>query len=465
MGDKLTVRNPYSGEVVGFAPRNMVREVDEAIETAREGAAGMRATTLHDRRRMLTGAAGQLQEHRDELSVLLTREAGKTIRETRAEVDRAASIFDLAAAELVAPPGDVLALDALPNGAAMTGYCMREPRGIIGGITPWNVPLALAAHKIAPALAAGNSIVLKPAEQTPLSSLLLRDLLLNAGVPENGLLVITGLGEEAGDALVRHPNIAMLSFTGSREVGVRLPAAAGFKKVSLELGGNSPLVVTPSANLEATANAIVRGAFAVAGQLCISVQRVIAHRTILGDLLTMVSEVASKLVVGDPVSDTTDVGTLISREACDRIEKLVADLKSAGAQVVVGGKREAECIYLPTVLTSVEHGGRMLQQEAFGPVVMFLQYTQFDEAIAIANSTDYGLNAAIWTNNYEEAMRAARELQAGTVIVNESTTFRSDLMPYGGIKQSGMGREGVRFAIDEMSVMKTVCFGRPISSN
>jgi glyceraldehyde-3-phosphate dehydrogenase (NADP+) len=460
MANVLTVRNPYTGEVVGEVPCCHVEELNRGVETAAIGAAEMRATTLHQRRRMLAVAAERLVAHRAELSALLTSESGKTIRETCAEVARAASIFELAAAELVAPLGDVLALDALPNGAGMLGYCMREPRGVIGAITPWNVPLALAAHKIAPALAAGNSVVLKPAEQTPLSSLLMCKLLVEAGIPANALVVCTGLGEEVGAALVRHPGVAMVSFTGSREVGVALPAAAGFKKVSLELGGNSPLVVTPSANLEAAAGAIVRGAFAVAGQLCISVQRVIAHRSIMANLVSLVSEATSKLVVGDPASEATDVGTLISSEACQRVEGLVNDLRQAGAQVLTGGSRLGECVYQPTVLGAVVRDHPAVQQEAFGPIVMFIAYEQFSEAVQIANSTEYGLNVAIWTNSHDEAMAGARELQAGTVIINESTTFRSDLMPYGGIKQSGMGREGVRFAIEEMSITKTICYGR-----
>ncbi len=465
MSDKFTVRNPYSGEVVGSASRNGTIEVNQGVELASAGADAMQATSLHDRRGMLADAARRLLQRRDELSQLLTRESGKTIRETRAEVDRAAAIFELASAELVAPLGDVLALDAMPNGVGMIGYCMRQPRGIIGAITPWNVPLALAAHKIAPALAVGNSIVLKPAEQTPLSSILMCEILADAGVPANALVVCTGLGEEAGVALVRHPKVAMISFTGSREVGIQMPAVAGFKKVSLELGGNSPLLVTPSSNLAAAANAIIRGAFAVAGQLCISVQRVIAHRSIVSDLLDRVCTGVSNLVVGDPVSETTDMGTLISSEACTRIENLVNQLKRSGAGVLTGGRREGECIYLPTVLTSVNNNEPSVAKEAFGPVVMFLQYEHFEEAVAIANGTEYGLNAAIWTNDYEEAMLGARTLQAGTVIINESTAFRSDLMPYGGIKQSGMGREGVRFAMEEMSVTKTICFGKPLPAS
>lgn len=459
MTNVLTVRNPYTGEVVGEVPCCHVEDLNRSVETAALGAAEMRATTLHQRRRMLAASAERMVAHRAELSALLTSESGKTIRETRAEVARAASIFELAAAELVAPTGEVLALDALPNGAGMLGYCMREPRGVIGAITPWNVPLALAAHKIAPALAAGNSIVLKPAEQTPLSSLLMCKLLVEAGIPANALVVCTGRGDEVGAALVRHPGIAMVSFTGSREVGVALPSAAGFKKVSLELGGNSPLVVTPSANLEAAAGAIVRGAFAVAGQLCISVQRVVAHRSIMANLVSLVSEATSKLVVGDPASEATDVGTLISSEACQRVEGLVNDLRQAGAQVLTGGNRLGDCVYQPTVLAAVVRDHPAVQQEAFGPIVMFIAYEQFSEAVHIANSTEYGLNAAIWTNNHDEAMAGARLLQAGTVIINESTTFRSDLMPYGGIKQSGMGREGVRFAIEEMSIIKTICYG------
>jgi glyceraldehyde-3-phosphate dehydrogenase (NADP+) len=457
---EIIVRNPYSGEEVGRVPRGTAADVDRAVREAAEGVGIMRAMPLHRRAEILTKIGQRLLQETEALARLIVAEAGKTIRESRTEVGRAAGIFQLAAEEARRLHGDTLPFDALPNGDGRTGYWVLEPVGIVGAITPWNVPLALTAHKIAPALGAGNAVVHKPAEQTPLSALRLYEIMRECGLPELAMRVVTGLGEEAGDALVTHPDVPFVSFTGSREVGVKLPGRAGFKRVALELGGNSPVIVAASADIVAAADAIVKGGFAVAGQLCISVQRIIAHRTILSALQHEILERVNRLISGDPMDERTDVGPLINGEACDRVEAIVAEARSAGATVLAGGERLHGSLFHPTVLSDVPPGARLATEEAFAPLVTITPFDSLEEAIAIANATPYGLNAGIYTDSLSEALTAAREIVAGSVMINDVPSFRSDIMPYGGRKQSGLGREGVRFAMEEMTERKVVCFNQ-----
>ncbi len=456
--DTLAVVNPYTGAEVGRVARGTAQDVASAVKTAQSVAPQMRAMPLHQRAAILSETARLLRERTESLARLITSESGKTIRETRAEVERAAGIFQLAAEETRRLHGETLPFDAFANGEGRTGYWTREPIGVVGAITPWNVPLALTAHKIAPALGAGNTVVHKPAEQTPLIALQLADILREAGLPEGALAVVTGLGEEAGDALVTHPDVAFVSFTGSREVGMRLPGRAGYKKVALELGGNSPVIITPSANLEDAAEAIVRGGFAVAGQLCISVQRVIVQEAVREQLAALILPRVQALRVGDPSEEATDVGTLINGEACDRVAGAVEAARKAGAKIRSGGTRLSSSQYAPTVLTDIPRDASLAVEEAFAPLIFLMPYDTLDDAIALANDTPYGLNAGIYTNDLREALTAARELIAGAVMINDIPTFRSDLMPYGGRKQSGLGREGVRFAMEEMTELKVVCF-------
>lgn len=455
---RIVVVNPYSGEEVGQVPAGTAGDVDAAVRQAQEGAVVMRKMPLYRRAEILAATGQILLRETESLARLITAEAGKTIRETRAEVARAAGIFQLAAEETRRLHGETVPFDALPNGAGRTGYWTRVPIGVVGAITPWNVPLALAAHKIAPALGGGNAVVFKPAEQTPLDALRLVEALREAGLPEEALVCVTGDGEVAGDALVTHPDVALLSFTGSREVGLKLPGRAGFKRVTLELGGNSPVLITPTANLSEAAEAIVRGGFAVAGQLCISVQRVLVHESVQEALLAELLPRVRALRLGDPLDERTDVGTLISHEACERVAEAVQKAKQAGATVLIGGERAGPSTYTPTVLKNVDPASALAREEAFAPILLLMPYRTFDEAVALANATPYGLNAGIYTNDLQEALRAVEEIDAGAVMVNDVPTFRSDLMPYGGRKQSGLGREGVRFAMQEMTEPKLACF-------
>ena len=455
---ELTVTNPYTGELVGACPRQTADDVNNAVKVAQSALPALKAFSLHKRADALMKIATQLHEISEEIAALVVQETGKTIREARAEVIRAALIFQIAGEEARRLHGETVPFDGLPNGIGRQGFFVREPIGIVGAITPWNVPLALAAHKIAPALAGGNAVIFKPAEQTPLSAKLLSETIVASGFPENALMLITGLGEETGDAIVRHPDIPFISFTGSREVGLRLPARAGFKKITLELGGNSPVIVAPSANLADAAGQITVGGFAVAGQLCISVQRIIAHESIVDALLAELVPKVAALRTGDPMDETTDVGTLINSAACERVAAQIADAVRLGAKVLVGGKPLGKSGYAPTILTDVPPKSPLLREEAFAPLVLVTSYRELDEAITLANSTDYGLNAGIFTNDLHEAFHAAQNIVAGSVMINDVPTFRSDVMPYGGRKHSGLGREGMRFALEEMTAVKVVCF-------
>lgn len=460
MADTIEVRNPYSGERVGEVPRGDARSVERAVERAKAAVPIMQKMPLHRRAAILKETARLLQQQAEEMARLITLEAGKTIRETRAEVARAIAILEYAAEEARRLHGETLPLDAFPNGEGFIGFYMREPVGVVGAITPWNVPLALAVHKVGPAIAGGNCVVLKPAEQTPLNALRLAETFLQAGLPEGAFEVVTGYGEEAGDALVRHPDVRFLSFTGSREVGLHLPERAGYKRVALELGGNSPVLIMPSADLDRAAEAIVRGGYAVAGQLCISVQRILVHQSVELPLKERLQTLVQKLRLGDPREESTDVGVLISSEACERVEREVVKAVQDGAKVVVGGKRLGPTSYAPTLLSDVPPEAPLATQEAFAPLTLLIPFHTLAEAIHIANSTPYGLNAGIYTRDIEEALTAANEIVAGSVMINEVPTFRSDLMPYGGRKQSGLGREGVRFALEEMTETKVVCIRR-----
>ena len=454
----IVVVNPYSGAVVGQVPAGTAADVNIAVGQAREGAEVMRKMPLYRRAEILAATGQILLRRAESLAQLITAEAGKTIREARAEALRGAGIFQLAAEETRRLHGETVPFDALPNGEGRTGYWTRVPLGVVGAITPWNVPLALAAHKIAPALGGGNAVVFKPAEQTPLIALRLVEAMREAGLPEKALVCVTGDGAIVGDALVTHPDVALLSFTGSREVGLKLPGRAGYKRVALELGGNCPVIITPTADLATAAEAIVRGGFAVAGQLCISVQRVLVHTSVLEALTAELLPRIRALRLGDPMEESTDVGTLIDPEARERVADAVRAAKQLGATVLIGGERVGRSSYAPTLLKEVDPTSTLAREEAFAPLLLLMPYRALDEAITLANATPYGLNAGIYTNDLQEALRAAEEIDAGAVMVNDVPTFRSDLMPYGGRKQSGLGREGVRFALQEMTEPKLVCF-------
>ncbi|BAS26278.1 aldehyde dehydrogenase [Limnochorda pilosa] len=456
-GEQVDVRSPYDGRVVGRVPLAGSSDVERAIASAVRGTAVMRDLPAHERSAILKRTGERLMERLDAIADLLSREVGKTIREARAEVQRSAGLFSWAAEEAKRLSGETIPFDAAPGAEDRIGFFLRVPVGVVAAITPFNVPLALAAHKLAPALAAGNSVLFKPTTATPLADLELVRALVDAGLPPDAINAVTGRGSTVGDAIVSAPQVRMITFTGSREVGRSLTSRAGFKKLTMELGGNAPCVVRPSADVSRAAGAIVRGGYAIAGQNCISVQRVLAHSAVYAPLIDEVADRVKKLRSGDPLDEATDMGPVINGAEAERIEEWIQEAVGKGARLVTGGHREGTLVE-PTVLADVPLDCRVSTEELFGPVVAFYRVDDLEEIVRIANGVDYGLQSGIFTQDVDEAFWLARRLDAGGVWINDVSTFRVDFMPYGGMKGSGYGREGVRFAMEEMTEIKVIAW-------
>lgn len=453
----IEVKNPFDGAVVGTVPSASPEQVEAALSAAVEGAGAMERLSRRERARILSRASGLIEERSDELATLVAREVGKTIREARAEVGRAAETFALSAGEAERLAGEMVPFDAAPNGRGRFGFAIRRPLGVIVAITPFNFPLNLAAHKVAPAIAAGNAVVLKPASVTPLADLALGRLLYDAGLPETALSVVTGSGGEVGAALVSDPRPRMVTFTGSAAVGRAIVGAAGLKKTAMELGSNSAVIVTEHGDVAVAAERSVRGAFALAGQVCISVQRVLIHESVIDGFLERSAGVADGLVVGDQLDEETDVGPMIDEREAERAEAWIEEAVALGASLVRGGGRRGTLVE-PAILTGVPSAARLWRDEAFAPVMAVRPYGTLEEAFRVVNDSKYGLQAGIYTDRVEEAVAAAHTIRCGGVMVNDVPTFRADLMPYGGEKESGLGREGPRYAVREMSELRVVAF-------
>jgi glyceraldehyde-3-phosphate dehydrogenase (NADP+) len=423
--------------------------VGRAIEATARGARTMRDLALYTRQEILRRTSNLLSLRTEELAEIIAREAGKPIRHARAEVSRAAVTFSLAAGETSALAGEVLPLDVSPNGRRRLGITRRMPVGAIAGITPFNFPLNLVAHKVAPALAAGNAILVKPASATPLSALRLAEILGEAGLPPGGCNVVPCSARDAG-ALASDERIAMISFTGSAEVGWGIKAACGKKRVCLELGGNAAVIVEPDADLVHAAKRIAAGGYAYAGQVCISVQRVYVHHSVRDAFLACYLPEVEALVIGDPMDPATDVGPVIDDDAALRIEEWIGEAVDAGGALLVGGGRRGRMVE-PAVLADVPGACRVVVEEAFAPLTVVQSYGNLKEALSAVNSSRFGLQAGIFTTRLDTALAAFDALEVGGVIVNDSSVFRVDSMPYGGVKDSGLGREGIASAIHEMT--------------
>ncbi|MFD8820352.1 aldehyde dehydrogenase family protein, partial [Streptomyces sp. NPDC059627] len=397
-----------------------------------------------------------------ETARLISAETGKTITEATGEAGRSGDIIRLAAFEGAHLYGDTLPLDAnRGTGHDKIGFTVRQPCGVVVAITPFNYPALLVLHKLAPALAAGNAVVLKPARTTPLTALALAACFVEAGLPEGVLSVVTGPGGVLGDALVSDPRVRKVSFTGSTSTGEHITRRAGVKKLSLELGASCPVVILPDADIEAAASAVALGGYINAGQVCISVQRVITHPAISGDFLDALVPKVEAIRTGDPASADTGIGTLITEQEAERVSASIADAVSGGARLLTGGERDGAVI-TPAVVADVAPGSPFSQDELFGPAVAVSTAEDWQSAIAQANGTAYGLGAGIFTSDVSGAVRAIREIDAGTVHINWTPLWRADLMPYGGLKGSGIGKEGPRAAVEEMTEAKTVVLhGRP----
>jgi glyceraldehyde-3-phosphate dehydrogenase (NADP+) len=403
-------------------------------------------------------AAARLVDGRaEEFAVTIAREGSKTIREARKEVARAVNTLTLSAEEGRRILGETIPFDTMPGSENRWGYYYRFPIGVIAAITPFNDPLNLVAHKVGPALVSGNAVVVKPATATPLSALKLGEALLEGGFPPRALSVLTGPGEPVGEALVADERVRMISFTGGIEAGRRIARIAGLKKIGMELGSNSPVIVLADADLERAVELTISGAFWAAGQNCIGVQRVLVERSIYDEFERRFAERARRVRTGPKLDPSTDMGPMISVVEAERVERWVREAREKGARVLAGGGRRG-AVMEPTVLAGVPQGAAVDCREVFGPVVSLYPVDDLDQAIDRANAVDFGLHAAIFTRDVDRAHRAIRRLEAGGVIVNDSTDYRLDAMPFGGVKGSGLGREGIRFALQEMTEPKVVCF-------
>ncbi|MFN0205333.1 MAG: aldehyde dehydrogenase family protein [Planctomycetota bacterium] len=448
-GKTRDITNPYNSALVGAVDDATQEIVLLAIAAAEEGARRMLTLTAHQRGDFLDGAAALLGRRAAEAASIICSESGKPIRDARAEVARCMTTLKLSAEEARRIGGELLPLDAAPNGAGRTGITKRFPIGIVTAITPFNFPLNLAAHKAGPALASGNSIILKPAPRTPLSCFLLAEILLEAGCPPEAVSVVTG-DPPVFDALITDPRIAMVSFTGGGAAGWNIKERAPKKKVTLELGGNAAAIVHTDADIKNAAARCVAGSFTFAGQVCIRSQRILIHNSVFDIFMKDFAERTRALRTGDPAAETTDIGPMIDAAAAARAWSWVEEARAAGAILVCGGP-PAGAFLPPAILTNVPHGCRAYCEEIFAPVSVVDRYENIGDAIAIVNDSRFGLQAGIFTNSVDVLMRAFEQLRVGAVIHNDVPAFRADLMPYGGVKDSGFGREGVRDAIREMT--------------
>lgn len=456
-GSPRTVELPYDGSPVGAVFEAAPEQVDAAIAAASAAAPAMREMTLDARSTILRRAADTLLSRREDMVLTVSSETGKPIREARAEVDRSVQTLLFSAEEAHRLRGEVVPMDASPAGKGRWAMTVREPVGIVAAITPFNFPLNLAMHKIGPALAGGNTVVHKPASLTPLSAIRMAGIFRECGLPDGALNVVTGPGGAIGDLLVSDRRVAMVSFTGSVDVGLRIRNLAGMKRVTLELGSNSALIVEEDADLDEAVPRAVTGSFAHSGQVCISVQRIFVHRAIRDEFVERMVAATRRLVMGHPHDPATDVSSLIAVKEAERVENWICEAQHAGATLATGGTRRRATIE-PAVLTGVPPGASLSCREAFGPVVAVNEYAALEEAIARVNDSDYGLQAGIYTRDIRKAFHAAREVHVGGFMINEVPQYRVDQMPYGGVKLSGTGREGPRYAIEEMTEPKLVCW-------
>ncbi|GIU73935.1 MAG: aldehyde dehydrogenase [Bryobacteraceae bacterium] len=451
----LTVCVPYDGEPFATVYAAGEEHLRMAVQAAKKAAPVMREMSRGERAAILLRAHALLEERRELFARTIASEGGKPLREARTEVARALSTLFFSAEEAHRLAGEEVPMDASPAGAGRMAMFIREPLGVIAAITPFNFPLNLSMHKIGPALAAGNTVVHKPASATPVTAILLARLMLEAGLPAGALNVVTGPGGAIGDFLVEHPDVRMVTFTGSADVGLRIRARAGMKRVTLELGNNSAVIVCADADLEDAVSRCVPGAYAHSGQVCISVQRIFAEETIHRDFVERFSAAARELPIGHPLDENAAVTSLITEAEAQRIVSWIGEAVGAGARLVAGGGRRGPTVQ-PTVLADVPPETRIFAQEAFGPVAGINRFRALDEAIEAVNASPYGLQASIFTRDIGKAFRAARRVEVGGFLINDVPQLRVDQMPYGGVKLSGMGREGPRYAIEEMTEIKLI---------
>ena len=444
----LKVYNPWSGEIFATTFNATERELDKAIQSAMAVKETLRQMPAYQRSNVLLKIRDRLIEMKETFAATISRESGKPIGNARVEVDRSIGIFTVAAEEAKRLPKEYMGLDWVPSGEGREALVKYFPIGIVAGISPFNFPLNLAVHKIAPAIAAGAPIILKPSSSTPLSTLLLAGIINETNLPK-GAVSILPMDRKTGNQLVTDERISMISFTGSQAVGWKMKEQSGKKKVILELGGNAAVIVSENSNWNDAASKCVASAFSFAGQTCISTQRIFVHENIYSPFLESLKSGAEKLKLGNPLSDDTQMSVLIDDENVARIAEWVNEAKQGGAKVITGGTR-MESLYRPTILTGTSNSMKVRNEEVFGPVVIVEKYSTFPEAVKMVNDSKYGLQAGVFTNLISEMYHAFNHLEVGGVIINDSPSYRSDHMPYGGVKDSGFGREGVKYAIQDM---------------
>ncbi|UCD98112.1 MAG: aldehyde dehydrogenase family protein [Chloroflexota bacterium] len=453
--DYLEVTNKYTQNVFAAVPKSNRGQVDAAIAAARRAAPIMADMPAYKRAEILARTAGLINDRKEELAQTIASEAGKALKFARVEVDRAISTFTIAAEEAKRVHGETIPLDAVPAGEGYFGFWLRRPVGVIAAISPFNFPLNLVAHKVAPAIAAGNAVVLKPASTTPITAVKLCEILEAAGLPQGAINLVVGPGSTVGEWLVTDPRVDKITFTGSPPVGEHILSVAGIKKVTLELGNTSPVIIAPDADLDLVAKRCAVGAYYNSGQVCISVQRIYSQKGIFDPFAEKFVEASEEMVVGDPLDERVDVGPMIELGEVDRIENWVEEARLGGAQVLTGGRRQ-EAVYWPTVLTNVKPDMKVVDQEAFAPVASVIPFDDFEEALDLADTTNFGLQASVFTRDIQRVFKAIRRLNFGGVMINETPAYRADHMPYGGNRSSGLGREGLRFAIEEMTNIQMV---------
>jgi acyl-CoA reductase-like NAD-dependent aldehyde dehydrogenase len=453
----LQVTNKYTGEVIGSVPLTDKESFEQAILAAQQGFSLISSLPAYERSKILRRTSEIIDSQKEEIANIIAQEAGKALKHAKAEVERGVQTFRFASEEAKSIHGETVPMDAGLGGEKRIGFYLRFPVGIVAAISPFNFPLNLVAHKVAPAIAAGCSVILKPASTTPLTSLKLGEIMMEAGLPDGALNVIVGSGSTVGNWLVTDQRVSMITFTGSPPVGRDIKSQSGLKKVTLELGSNSACIIDESAELDMAVSRCIVGSFGYAGQVCIAVQRIYIHSKVHDEFTRRFLRGTEQLKLGDPLDPDTDVGPMINEGEAKRTESWVKEATDGGATILIGGKRRGN-LYEPTVLTNVKPDMKVMAQEVFAPVVCFVPFDDFSEAVRMTDDSIYGLQAGVYTSNIENAFLAVKGIKTGGVIINDIPTFRADQMPYGGVKESGIGREGLKFAIEEMTDIKMVVF-------
>lgn len=451
--------SPYSNDKIGEVPKAGEKDVESAIESAAHAAEEMEGLTAYERAAILEQLALLFTERKEEAARIIALESAKPLKYALAEIDRTIETYKFAAEEAKRLSGEMIPMDAAKGGSNRLAYTLREPIGVVAAITPFNFPQNLVAHKVGPAIAAGNTIVLKPASQTPLSAFFLAELLDQTALPKGAFNLVTGSGKTVGDVLVQSGKVKMVTFTGSPAVGKGIRDKAGLKKVALELGSNAGLIVDEGVDIDVVVEKAITGAFSNQGQVCISLQRIYIMDSLMEDFLARFQAAAGKLVIGDPLNQQTDVSAMISAQEQERAVSWVQEAVAAGATLIAGGNVKAG-VFQPTILSNVASDSKVSCQEVFAPVVIVNPIQSVEQGINEINNSDFGLQAGIFTNDIKTAFNASKRLQVGGVLINDIPTFRVDQMPYGGVKESGNGKEGLKYAIEEMTEMKLVIWNQ-----